>query len=267
MHHFVQPFEKIDSVQILAAAVTIGNPLARLARIVEIEHRSDRVHAQSVNVIFVQPEKRVGNQEVHHLIAAVVVNQRAPIGMRALARIGMFVKMRSVELRQPVRVARKMRGRPVEQHAEAGLVGAVHKLHEVGRRSIAAGGGKIAQRLISPRTVVGMLHDGQQFDVRVAEFLDVRNQLVGKFAIAEPAIVFLRHAPPGAEMHFVNADGLLQPVFLGALLHPVRVVPGMFVEPRDDRAGVRPQLRAETVRIGLQRQNIVLRARRLRICR
>src|SRR5580692_625813 len=34
----------------------------------------------------------------------------------------------------------------------------------------------------------------------------------------------------------------------------------MLVEPRDDRAGVRPELRAETVWVGFQRQNGILRA-------
>ncbi len=105
-----------------------------------------------------------------------------------------------------------------------------------------------------------MFHDGQKFDVRVAELLDVGNQLVGELAVAEPAIVFFRNTPPGAEVHFVNRNGLLEPVSRGPLLYPVRIVPGMFVEPRDDRAGVRPQFRGKTVRIGFQRQNIILRA-------
>src|SRR5258708_17376126 len=44
---------------------------------------------------------------------------------------------------------------------------------------------------------------------------------------------------------------------------PVRIVPGRLAEPRHDRAGVWPELRAETARIGLQRQNVVLRAANL----
>src|SRR5260221_7375870 len=46
-------------------------------------------------------------------------------------------------------------------------------------------------------------------------------------------------------------------------MEPVRIVPGMLAEPRHDGAGVWPEFRAETVRIGLQRQNVVLRAENL----
>ena len=49
-----------------------------------------------------------------------------------------------------------------------------------------------------------MLHDGHQFDVRVAHLLHVGNQLVGQFAIGEPAISFVGFAAPGAEVNFVN---------------------------------------------------------------
>ena len=77
------------------------------ARIIQIQHGSHGVHAQPVNVIFVQPEKRVRQQKILHFRAAVIENQRAPIGMRALARIGVLVEMRAVEFRQAVRVGRE----------------------------------------------------------------------------------------------------------------------------------------------------------------
>ena len=53
--------EKVDGFEIFAAAESIGHPLAWFARVVEIEHGSDGVHAQAVDVIFVEPEERVGN--------------------------------------------------------------------------------------------------------------------------------------------------------------------------------------------------------------
>ena len=103
----------------------IGNPFAGRARIIEIEHRGDRVHAQTVDVVLVDPEKRVREQEILHFVAAVIEDERAPIGMRALARVGVLVEMRAVEKCQAVRVAREMRGRPIEDHAEPFLVAAV----------------------------------------------------------------------------------------------------------------------------------------------
>ena len=118
-----------------------------------------------------------------HLVAAVVVNQRAPIGVRALARVGVFVQVAAVEISEAMGVAREMRGRPIENHADASLVAAIDKLHEFCGCAIAASSGEIAKGLVAPGAVVRMLHDGQQLNVCVPEFFDVRNQLVGELAV------------------------------------------------------------------------------------
>ena len=70
------------------------------ARVIEVEHRRDRIHAQTVDVILVQPEERVADQEIAHLVAAVVENQRAPILVLALARIHVLVQIGAVEFRE-----------------------------------------------------------------------------------------------------------------------------------------------------------------------
>ena len=145
-----------------------------------------------------------------HFVAAVVEDQRAPVGMLAQARIGVLVEMRAVELGQAVGVVGEVGRRPIENHAQALLMAAIHEVHEVGGRAVAAGGGEIADGLVAPGAVEGMLHDGQQLDVREAHLLDVGNQLVGQFAVGEPAIAFL--AAPGAQMDFVDGNGLGQPV-------------------------------------------------------
>src|SRR5882762_9568756 len=108
--------------------------------------------------------------------------------MSALARVGVFEKMSAVELREAVSVAREVRGSPIEQDANAFLVAAVDKFLKIRGRAEAAGGGVIAEGLVAPGAVKGMLHDGEQFDVGVAEIFDVWNELVGEFAIGEPAI-------------------------------------------------------------------------------
>jgi len=58
---FVHATEKIDGVKILAPAIAIRDPFAGLAGVIEIEHGSNGVHAQAVNVIFVEPEECVRN--------------------------------------------------------------------------------------------------------------------------------------------------------------------------------------------------------------
>ena len=124
--------------------------------------------------------------------------------MSALARVGVFEEVSAVELRQAIGVAREMRGSPIEKHAEAGLMAAVDEFLKIAGGAEAAGGGVVTERLVAPGAVEGMLHDREQFDVGVAESLDVGDELVGEFGVGEPAIGVFWDAAPGAEMDFVN---------------------------------------------------------------
>src|SRR3989442_1788475 len=131
--------------------------------------------------------------------------------MRTLSRVGVFVEMRAVELCKAVSVAREMRGSPIENDADAGLVAAVDEFHELSGRAVAAGGGEIAESLGAPGPVVGMLHDGKQLDVSVAEVFDVGDELAGKFAVIQPAIEVANDTDaasagsPNGEVNAVNA--------------------------------------------------------------
>ncbi len=53
--------QEADGFDIFLSAVLVGNPLAVLARVVEIEHGGDGVDAQTVDVIPVEPEKSVAD--------------------------------------------------------------------------------------------------------------------------------------------------------------------------------------------------------------
>ena len=61
---FVELFEKRDRLEVFAAAVAVREPLARFAAVVEVEHRCDRVDAQAVDMEFLEPIQRVGNEEI-----------------------------------------------------------------------------------------------------------------------------------------------------------------------------------------------------------
>src|SRR6516225_11435469 len=124
--------------------------------------------------------------------------------MRAFARIGVFVEMRAVEEGQAVRVAREMRGRPIENHPDAFLVAAVNEVHKIFWRSEAAGDGEITDRLISPGFIERMLHHRNHLDMRVAHSLDVRNQFTGEFAICQPAVAFIWLSPPRSKMQLID---------------------------------------------------------------
>ena len=103
----VQFLEERDGLEVFAAAELVGDPLAFLAAVVEIEHRGHGVDAHAVDVVLVEPEQGVGEQEVADFVPAVVEDQRAPVAVFALARIGMFVQRGAVELPQAVAVARE----------------------------------------------------------------------------------------------------------------------------------------------------------------
>ena len=102
MDLLVELLEEVDGFEVLAAAEAVGNPLAFLAAVVEVQHRGDGIDAQAVDVVLVEPEQGVGEQEVADLVAAVVEDHRAPVGMLALARVGVLVERRAVEAAQAV---------------------------------------------------------------------------------------------------------------------------------------------------------------------
>ena len=118
MHDLVHLLQERDRVEVLAPAELVRHPLALLARVVEVEHRRDGVDAQAVGVELLQPVERVREQEVPHLVAPVVEDERAPVRMRAAARVLVLVERRAVEARERPLVAREVRGHPVEDHAD-----------------------------------------------------------------------------------------------------------------------------------------------------
>src|SRR5246127_2905329 len=98
----IEASQEIDSIKIFAPAELVGDPLPFSARIVEIEHGSDRIHAQSVDMAFVKPEHGARHQEAANFGPTVVEDVRLPVGMETLARVGMFVEMRAVEIGEAV---------------------------------------------------------------------------------------------------------------------------------------------------------------------
>ena len=131
MHEIVRLAEEVDRLEVLTATILVRDPLPLLARVVQIEHRSDRVDAQAVNVITIQPRQRVRNEEAAHFVPAVIEYQRAPIHVRALARVSVLVQVRAVEFRQRKTVARKVRRHPVENDAKTTTVQVVHEPGEI----------------------------------------------------------------------------------------------------------------------------------------
>ena len=157
--------------------------------------------------------------------AAVVEDVRLPVGMKSLARVGVFVEMGAVEIGEAVRVGREVRRNPVEDDADAVLVQVVDQIHEILRRAVARGGREVSGGLVSPGTVEGVLHHGQELDVGESHLADVFGEARCGLAVGQRAVVLFGDAHPRAEMHFVNGLRGAKRIAAGALLHPFAVVP------------------------------------------
>ena len=204
-----------------------------VARVVQVEHRRDGVHAQAVGVVLLQPEERVGEQEAADLGAPVVEDERAPVAVLALPRIGMLEERGAVEPGEPVGVLGEVARHPVEDDADVVLMARVDERLEVRGRPEAARRREEARDLVAPRRRVGMLHDRQELDVRVAHVLDVRDEPVGELAIREVAIAdgvaavrTIRDPRPRSQVHLVDRHRPLEPRSrVRTPIHPVRVAP------------------------------------------
>ena len=70
--------------------------------------------------------------------------------MKALARIGVLVEVRAVEVGEAVLVVGEVRRHPVENDADVVLVEVVHEVLEVLRRAEARGGREVSGDLVAP---------------------------------------------------------------------------------------------------------------------
>src|SRR5437667_8558402 len=84
-------------------------------------------------MVFLKPEKSVCDQEVTYFGPTEVEDQRAPIAVFSLPRIGVFVKLCSIELSQSKGVLGEMPRNPVENDSNAFLVAAIDEMAELVR--------------------------------------------------------------------------------------------------------------------------------------
>ena len=99
--------------------------------------------------------------------------------------IAVFIKVRAIKERQAMGILGEMAGNPVDDHADAFSVAAVHKSPEFIGSSVAAGGGIPTGDLITPGAVEGVLRDRHDLDVGESPFLHIRNQAIGEFGVGK----------------------------------------------------------------------------------
>ena len=119
VQHFVHLPDKTNGFKIFVATMNIRNPFAFLARIVEVQHRGDRIHADTVGMVFLYPEKTTADEKIPDEFAAVVVYERVPVRMPAAARIGMLEQGCAIESGQGMFVRGKVGGHPIQDDTNA----------------------------------------------------------------------------------------------------------------------------------------------------
>ena len=82
------------------------------------------------------PVQRVGDQEIAHLILAIVEDLRAPVRMLPLLRIRIFISRCSVKIRKAVNIPWEMSRYPVQDNTDLIPVKLIDHPREVLRRPI-----------------------------------------------------------------------------------------------------------------------------------
>ena len=252
--HLVHAAQEVDGLEVLVAAIAVGDPVPRLPRVIEVQHRGHGIHPQPVDVIFLEPEQGVGIEVVEHLVPAIVEDGGVPVAVHSLAGVGMFIEMGAVEIRQAMAVGGKMAGHPVDDDADPLFMQALDEPTKIVRRAETAGGRIEPDGLISPGTAEGIFVDRHQFHMGKPHVADIGSQLLGQFPIGQRPVAVLGHAAPRAQMHFVDADRGIPRHGRLAPGHPLVVPPVIGGQVIDHRGGLRRQFSGKTVGVGLGRQ-------------
>ena len=94
---------------------------------------------------------------------------------------------------------------PVQNNTDACLMKRINKKAKIIRSAVTAGRCKKAAALISPGTVIRVLTDADQFNMRVAQVSDICCELTCKFPIIQKSLRIRIGIPfPGTEMHFIH---------------------------------------------------------------
>ena len=116
-----------------------------------------------------------------------------------------LIEALAVKATKAVRVFTKAAGHPVENNANAFLVAGVNKMLKLIGRAKTRRRRIISRYLIAPRAIKWVLHNGHNFDVRVAHLFYIRHQLACKVVIA----VVIAAARPLPVLVFALLFGIL----------------------------------------------------------
>ena len=151
-----------------------------------------------------EPVQRARNEKTLHLAAAKIVDERVPVLMESLARIGMLVQRGAVEACKAVRVGREVCRHPIENDADASGVQRIDKARKAFRCAVVCRRHEQAERLIAPRPAKRMLGNRKQLHVREAHVGEIRDQPVDRDVPKRRRAGIVRGAHPRCQMQLIK---------------------------------------------------------------
>ena len=112
-YHGVHVFEEFNGLQVLVAAELVGQPLAVLLTIVQIQHGCHRIYPDAIHMEFPKPEQNIGDQEILHLIFPIVENLGSPVRMFSQTWIRVLIDTLAVKFSQAMGICGKVGRHPV----------------------------------------------------------------------------------------------------------------------------------------------------------
>src|SRR5690606_19725527 len=221
----IEFLQKFLGFKVYITSEHVGYPLAHFTCIIKVEHGCNGIYPQAVGVIAVQPKHSVGNQKRFYFGTAIIEQIRAPLRMKALAWIFMFIEVSTVKNMKPVGIAREVRRHPVQYDTYIISVQFINQEHQVLWRSETGIRSKKACDLVTPAWLVRVLHHGHKFHMSKTHFFNIGYQSLSNFAVAQETFGVFSTAHPRTQVHFIYRNRRLQTVVFMSARHPFRVIP------------------------------------------
>lgn len=152
--------------------------------VVHVKHTSDTVETETIKLILVHPEAQVTQEEPQHFMMPIVEQTTIPKLMATLSTLVEIEMIGSIEHVQAIEhVLRCMTVHHIQQYHQPHIVGSVNQLLQILGGPVATACGKEIVHLVPEAGVVGVLHNGHQLDRVVAQVLDTREHVLGKFLV------------------------------------------------------------------------------------
>ncbi len=91
--------QKLNGFQVFTTAELVRYPLALFAAVVTVDHRGHRIDTQRINPKTLHPVQGVTHQIITDFTTTIVVDQRIPVLVIALARVAVLIEVGAVKLR------------------------------------------------------------------------------------------------------------------------------------------------------------------------